>query len=146
MLRRLGSAELIKNNYPSVSLILNEKNLGFAAANNIAIKNSSSKYVLLINSDCEVYEKSIEKLVAFMEENIDGGVTGPKIINADGTTQLSCRRFPSFFDAGMHAILHNIAPNNRFSRRYKLADAEGTSLLKWTGYPLMHAYKAPGTG
>lgn len=118
-----GSAELIKNNYPSVSLILNEKNLGFAAANNIAIKNSSSKYVLLINSDCEVYEKSIEKLVAFMEENIDGGITGPKIINADGTTQLSCRRFPSFFDAGMHAILHNIAPDNRFSRRYKLADA-----------------------
>jgi len=117
-----GSAELVRKNYPSVRLIINEKNLGFSAANNIAIKNSNSKYLLLINSDCEVFEKSIDNMVIFMEQNIHTGIMGPKIKNTDGSIQLSCRQFPSFFDAGMHTILHNIAPNNRFTRRYKLAD------------------------
>jgi len=117
-----GSALMVKENYPGVRLIENFQNLGFAAANNIAIRQCDSDYVLLINSDCEVYEKSVESLVLFMDANVNAGIAGPRIINSDGTLQLSCRRFPSFLDAGMHSILSGIAPDNPFSKRYKLAD------------------------
>jgi GT2 family glycosyltransferase len=118
------SVHLVEKNYPYARLIINKRNMGFAAANNIAIRKSNSKYLLLINSDCEVYENSIQAMVSYMEDNAGTGIVGPKIKNTDGSIQLSCRKFPSFFDAGMHTLLHNIAPDNRFSRRYKLAEIE----------------------
>ncbi len=117
-----GTVGFIRRNYPGITLIANNKNIGFAAANNKAIKKSNSKYVLLINSDCIVYKNSLDGLINFMEENPEAGATGPKIVNSDGTIQLSCRRFPSMFNAAAHTILGDIFPRNPFSRKYKLAD------------------------
>jgi GT2 family glycosyltransferase len=125
------SSGFIEKNYLQYSfirLIKNEANMGFSHANNLAIKNSNSKYYFLLNSDTEVYENSISGLIDFFEisakNGIDIGVTGPKIINPDGSLQLSCRRFPSFINAAFYTILAGIKPDNRFSRRYKLADAD----------------------
>src|SRR3989304_1543043 len=115
-----GTVEFVKNNYPEVVLIANNKNIGFAAANNRAIERSHSKYILLLNSDCMVYEKSLNNLVDFMESRPGIGITGPKIINNDETIQLSCRRFPSMFNAAAHTILTDIFPGNPFSKKYKL--------------------------
>jgi GT2 family glycosyltransferase len=117
-----GSPEFIKNSYPQIKLIINNVNIGFAAANNQAIKSSKSEYVLLINSDCKVYKDSLNKLIEFMDSVRNAGVIGPKIINSDGSIQFSCRKFPSILNAGFHSILTNIAPNNPFSRKYKLVD------------------------
>jgi len=117
-----GTVEFLKKNYPEVSLIINSKNLGFAAANNKAIRSSHSKYIILLNSDCEVYERSLDNLVNFMDENPKVGIAGPKIFNSDGTIQLSCRKFPSMLDAAAHTVLGDIFPRNPFSRKYKLAD------------------------
>jgi len=78
----------------------------------------------LLNSDCEVYEGSIDEMVSFAEKNSDAGIIGPMIINSDGSIQLSCRRFPSLIIAGLHTILSSFLPNNRFSRHYKMADRE----------------------
>ena len=117
-----GSVEMIKKNFPKVRLFKNDRNIGFAAANNLAIKSSQSEYILLINSDCEVYKDSIGSLISFIDDNKDIGIVGPQIINSDGSIQFSCRRFPSIFDAGMHTVLTNIIPDNPFSRRYKLTN------------------------
>jgi len=117
-----GTDEFVKKNYPEIILIPNKRNIGFAAANNRAIEESRSKYVLLINSDCMVYKKSLGSLVEFMEKNPEVGIAGPKIVNSDGTIQFSCRRFPSVFNAAAHTILTNIFPDNPFSKKYKLAD------------------------
>jgi GT2 family glycosyltransferase len=126
-----GTADFIEKNYLKYSfvrLIKNEINMGFSHANNLAIKNSNSKYYFLLNSDTEVYENSINGLIDFFKssskEGINIGVAGPKIINSDGSLQLSCRRFPSFINAAFYTILAGIKPDNRFSRRYKLADAD----------------------
>jgi GT2 family glycosyltransferase len=126
-----GSVDFIEKNYSQYSfirLIKNEANMGFSHANNLAIKNSNSGYYLLLNSDTEVYENSISGLIEFFEiskrEGKKIGVVGPKIINPDGSLQLSCRRFPSFINAAFYTILAGIKPDNRFSRRYKLADAD----------------------
>ncbi len=117
-----GTVDFLKKNYPAVTLISNTENIGFAAANNQAIKNSDSEYIVLMNSDCEVYKGSLDNLIGFMDKNTGTGIAGPKIVNSDGTTQLSCRRFPSLLDAAAHNILGDIFPGNPFTKKYKLAD------------------------
>lgn len=117
-----GSQELVRKKFPEVELIANSSNIGFAAANNRAIKSTESDFILLLNSDCQVYEHSLDELLGFIESENQAGIIGPKIINSDGSIQYSCRKFPSIIDAGLHSILVNIAPDNPFSRKYKLAD------------------------
>lgn len=116
-----GTSEFLKKTYPELNLILNKKNIGFARANNKAIRSSYSRYIVLMNSDCEVYKKSLDNLIEFMDRNPDAGIAGPKIINSDGTVQLSCRKFPSIFNAALHTILGDVFPQNPFSKSYKLA-------------------------
>ncbi len=125
-----GTGEFVKKNYPEIILIPNNRNVGFAAANNRAIEKSCSKYVLLINSDCMVYKKSLDSLVKFMEKNPEVGIAGPKIVNSDGSIQFSCRRFPSVFNAAAHTILTDIFPHNPFSKKYKLTGIRRDSPLK----------------
>jgi GT2 family glycosyltransferase len=117
-----GTGKYIKNRRPGVILVSNEKNKGFAAASNQAINATDSRYILLINSDCEVFEGSIERLVDYFEKIPEAAIAGPKIINSDGSLQYSCRRFPSFFGAAVHTILTHIYPDNPFSKKYKLVD------------------------
>jgi len=117
-----GSQELVRKKFPEVKLITNTLNLGFAAANNMAIKSTDSDFILLLNSDCQVYENSLDEMLSFIESLPEAAVVGPKIINSDGSIQYSCRKFPSIIDAGLHSILVNIAPDNPVSRKYKLAD------------------------
>ncbi len=117
-----GTSGFIENNYPTVALISNNKNIGFAAANNKAIKSTRSGYILLINSDCEVKGDALDRLVKFIDADPEIGIAGPKIINSDGSIQPSCRNFPSFFGAAAHTLLTNIYPDNPFSKKYKLID------------------------
>ena len=80
-----GTSKFISENQPGIILISNKKNAGFAAANNQAIRVTDSKYILLINSDCEVYEDSINKLIDYLDKNPRVAAAGPKIINNDGS-------------------------------------------------------------
>ena len=115
-----GTSHFIADNHPGIILISNNENIGFAAANNQAIKATDSKYILLINSDCGVYKDSIDKLIDYMDKNPRVAAAGPKIINSDGSVQYSCRSFPSFFSAAAHSILVHIYPNNPISRKYMM--------------------------
>lgn len=147
-----GSGELIEKNYLKynyIKLIRNDSNKGFSHANNIAIKESNSKYFLLLNSDTEVYENFIDGLIKFFEEShkkgINIGIAGPKIINSDGSMQLSCRRFPSFLNAAFYTLLAGIKPDNIFSRKYKLVDVDRSMPFEvdWvSGSAMMIASKA----
>jgi hypothetical protein len=115
-----GTSRFIAVDHPGIILISNKENIGFAAANNQAIKTTDSKYILLINSDCEVYKDSIDKLIDYMDKNPRVAAAGPKIINSDGSVQYSCRSFPSFFSAAAHSVLVHIYPNNPVSRKYMM--------------------------
>ncbi len=125
-----GSRELIEDfssRFAFFRSIMNDKNMGFAYANNQAITSSSADYFFLLNSDTEVYENSLKNVLEFIKKDVPSekiGILGPKIINSDGTIQNSCRRFPSLVNAAAHNILSLINPDNRFSRQYKMADAD----------------------
>ena len=93
--------EIIENNFKNIKLIRNNKNVGFGAAHNIAIKLGRGKYHLVLNPDIIFTENSIEKLLNFMEENPNVGLIYPKIVFPDGTTQYLCKRLPCLFDLGI---------------------------------------------
>lgn len=104
-----GTAASIKKEFPKISFTGNTENRGFAAANNQGIKISKGQYILLLNPDTIVHTGALDTLTRFMDENQDAGACGPKLLNADGTTQASARRFPTFGGAlYRHTILRNL--------------------------------------
>ncbi|MGQ9675835.1 MAG: glycosyltransferase family 2 protein [Chloroflexota bacterium] len=92
---RDGSAEMVRRDFPRVSLICNDVNRGFAAANNQGIRASRGRYILLLNSDAMVMPGSIRSMVEYMDSHEEVGVVGPRLLNADGSFQGSCADFPS---------------------------------------------------
>jgi GT2 family glycosyltransferase len=85
-----GSAEMVRASFAEVHLIENADNVGFAQANNQAIRLSNGRYVLLLNSDTEVHPGALERLVQFMDLDPEAGGCGPRLLNADGSLQASC--------------------------------------------------------
>jgi GT2 family glycosyltransferase len=70
------SIEMVKQKFPTVQIIENIHNVGFARANNQAIKRSNATYVLLLNPDTLLEELSLKKCFHFMEHNPDAGALG----------------------------------------------------------------------
>lgn len=91
-----GTLDMIKKCFSEVKLIKNHENCGFAAANNQGLKRLQGQYILFLNPDTIIHPKSLDILVEFMDSNEDVGACGPKLLNADGSTQDSVRCFPSF--------------------------------------------------
>jgi GT2 family glycosyltransferase len=90
-----GNVNEVKNTFPLVHLIENEKNLGFAKAANQGLQKASGRYALLLNPDTQVKDGAIERLVSFMDAHSDVGVAGAQLLNADGSKQNSIANFPS---------------------------------------------------
>ena len=88
-----GSQEIIKREFPSVRLMLNKSNLGYGKANNQAAKNAQGQKLLFLNSDIEVIDESIEKLVQFGKQDGFQSIYGGKLFNLDGSPQPSCGYF-----------------------------------------------------
>jgi GT2 family glycosyltransferase len=117
-----GSVDFIKEKFPQVKLLANQKNLGFGKANNIGSKQASGKYILFINPDAIVAEDTFEKMIQFFEENPEAGLAGCKILNPDGTLQLACRRsFPGPWTSFTKVTgLSTLFPNSKIFARYNL--------------------------
>jgi len=117
-----GTAAMLASDFPDVGLLSNAGNVGFAGAANQAWRQSLAKYLLVVNADTVFEENCVEALVEFADHHPEAAAVGPLVLNPDGSVQASARRFPSFLEGTMHALLGVIAPENRFSRRYKMAD------------------------
>ena len=85
----------VKNLFPWIRIIYNKNNKGFAAANNQGIKSSQGKYILLLNTDAEIAENTIGKLLEILEKEPLVAVAGCKLINKDGSIQPSIGYFPN---------------------------------------------------
>lgn len=92
-----GSVEYLqqrypKSEYPMVRIVSSMHNLGFACGNNIAIRQSQSDYVLLLNPDTIVGEQVLLECVRFMDSHADAGAVGVHMQNASGKTAMESRR------------------------------------------------------
>ena len=79
-----GSVDEIRAKFPWVRLIANRENLGFSRANNQAIRESTGRYVLLLNPDTVVEENTFRKCITFMDPHPDAGAMGVKMIDGKG--------------------------------------------------------------
>jgi len=84
-----GSVEMATQEFPQVKIIANKENLGFAKANNQAMRICRGRYALLLNSDTKVLPEAFARMTAFMEANPQAGICGCRLLNADGTFQRS---------------------------------------------------------
>jgi GT2 family glycosyltransferase len=84
-----GSAEMVARAFPEVTLIRNAENRGFAAANNLAIRLARGRCLLMLNPDTVVQRATVAMLAASLDAHATIGVTGPRVLNGDGTLQ-SC--------------------------------------------------------
>ncbi|MBL7811323.1 MAG: glycosyltransferase [Bacteroidetes bacterium] len=79
-----GSVDMVRDKFPWVKCIANKENTGFSRANNQAIRESRSKYVLLLNPDTVLQEDTLHKCVNFMDEHPDCGGLGVRMIDGKG--------------------------------------------------------------
>ena len=86
------SVETIRNHYPWVRLIANQENVGFAKANNQAIRQSPAEYVLLLNPDTVVAKDTLREVLRFMDEHPKAGGAGVMMCYEDGTRAPESRR------------------------------------------------------
>ena len=86
------SVEVLRRDYPWVRLVANTENMGFARANNLAIRQSQSEYVLLLNPDTVVEEPTLRGVLQFMDAHPEAGGAGVMMHNADGTLAPESRR------------------------------------------------------
>ncbi|MGE5425774.1 MAG: glycosyltransferase family 2 protein [Bacillota bacterium] len=93
-----GTAEMIKKEFPEVRLIANDENLGFAKANNQAMKKATGDYFLLLNPDMRVFPNTIQRSLIFAASKPRAVVTGVKLISESGNLVPHVRRFPRIGD------------------------------------------------
>jgi N-acetylglucosaminyl-diphospho-decaprenol L-rhamnosyltransferase len=90
-----GTASMVRQRFPWVSLICNETNGGFAKAANQGVRASAAPYALVLNSDARLLPGTISAMLHIVESQPDAGIVGPQLRNPDGTFQASYARFPT---------------------------------------------------
>ena len=89
------SPRMVREKFPKVHLVENRENLGFARANNQAIQRCTGKYILLLNPDTFVAPGALQALVDFLDEHPEAGAAGARILNPDGSLQISSHPRPT---------------------------------------------------
>ena len=109
------SVEIVRQVYPWVNLIVNLENLGFAKANNQAIRRAQGEYVLLLNPDTVVAQDTFRGVLAFMDEHPKAGSAGVMMCYEDGSRAPESRRaVPTPWVAARKML--------GFTKRYYLSD------------------------
>jgi GT2 family glycosyltransferase len=104
------SVAAVRQQYPQVELIESGKNLGFARANNLGIQHCSGEHIFLVNSDVIILPGCIDKLSRYLSENPGVGMVSPRILNADGTLQISYRAKPTILNSLTRALALDSLP------------------------------------
>jgi N-acetylglucosaminyl-diphospho-decaprenol L-rhamnosyltransferase len=109
-----GSAEMLRNEFPRVQILQNTRNMGFARANNQAIRVARSTYFLLLNSDTIITRSGVfEEWLDFMDCHPNAGASGCRLVFPDGSHQVGDAGFrPSLTSTLNYAFfLSRISPS-----------------------------------
>ena len=108
-----GTVELVRARFPDVRLIEAE-NRGLGASWNLGLRESESRYALLLNADAWLVDDADARLVAFADANPRAAIVAPRLLNPDGTLQRSVRGFPTLWRlATEYFFLRKLAPRSR---------------------------------
>lgn len=118
-----GSIAFMKEHYPEVTIIANERNFGFARGNNLAFPHCTGRYILLMNPDTRVLGDALSTMVDFMDRHPKTGIAGCRILNPDLSLQAACRRsIPTPAVAFYRLIgLSRLFPSSKRFSRYNVS-------------------------
>ncbi len=138
------SLDLVRGEFPEVICIETGSNQGFSKANNLGVNNARGQYVLLLNSDTEILDNSIARMLDYMVLHPDMGVVGPKQLNGQGRLQLSWGDFPTLVSEIYRKLIHHRLSINDFKVRDYLEEKyAGRAEVDWvSGSCLMARKKA----
>lgn len=109
-----GSDELVAREFPAVKFIQSNENGGFARANNMAFEGAIGRNVVFLNPDTEIVDNALERMVRFLDATPDAGAVGCRLLNTDGTLQMSCvQSFPTLINQAVDTeLLRKVAPRS----------------------------------
>lgn len=90
-----GTAEMIREQFPQVKLLVNERNVGFGSACNVGIRGGRGRYVLVLNSDTAMRGNTIAALTKVMDREPRAGAVACSVVGPDGSLQVTWGRFPN---------------------------------------------------
>jgi GT2 family glycosyltransferase len=100
-----GSADAVAARFPGVELIRSAENVGFARANNAVAERAATRWLLLLNTDTEVLDRAVDRLVAFAEARPEHGIYGGRTVFPDGSLNIaSCWNRITPWSAFCHAV------------------------------------------
>ncbi|MFW5851907.1 MAG: glycosyltransferase family 2 protein [Bacteroidota bacterium] len=125
-----GSCKMIQEKFPQVHLIANKENLGFAKANNQAIRQSQGEYVVLLNPDTVVEEDTFEKVIAFMDKTPDSGGVGIKMIDGKGNYLPESKRGLPTLEVSFYKMFgfHKLFPHSKRFNYYYMGHLDNESV------------------
>lgn len=128
-----GSVESLLAQDPDVHLVRTYANLGYGSGANRGLAAAHRDYVLVSNPDVAVHAGALDTLSRVLDADPSIAIAGPCIREPDGSRYPSARQFPSMADAAGHALLGQLAPENRFSRRYRMREVDpvATTPVDW---------------
>ena len=128
-----GSCSMVKEKFPEMHLIENKINYGFSYANNQAIKLAKGEYVLLLNPDTVIEEKTLKTISDFMDEHPDAGGLGVKMIDGKGRFLPESKRGLPTPEVAFYKIfgISKLLPKSRKFGKYHLTylDKEQTHIV-----------------
>ncbi len=114
--------------FPNTKLVSSETNLGMGGGNNLGIKNSVGRFILISNPDIIFQSAAIKLLLRYLKEHPEIGLLGPKLLNPDSSLQYSCARFPKIYLPFLRrTALGNLFPE--FLNKY-LMKSDGHQAIK----------------
>jgi GT2 family glycosyltransferase len=125
-----GTADLVARDFPDVRLIRRTSNGGLSVAINEGVMASSGEFVAVLNPDLRFTKDVLGPLAVYLRAHPDVGAVAPKLLDDDGTLQMSCRRFPGHATAifNRYSLLTRFRPNNRYSSDYLMSDFDHASI------------------
>ena len=128
-----GTPAMLAERYPWVHLFPQAENIGFTRGNNLGLDVAQGRHLLLLNPDTLVREDALPRLVAYLDDHPDVGLAGPHVLNADGTTQSTRRRFLRPLDGFFESTwLQGYAPRGMLERFYMTTQPDnGTFDVDW---------------
>jgi hypothetical protein len=117
------TADLVEREYPWARVIRRRANGGLSAAINDGVGAATGRYVMQLNPDVRVESDVLSELARYLDQHPGVGIVAPKLLNDDGSLQLSCRAFPGYSTAlfNRYSVLTKLLPGNRYSREYLMA-------------------------
>ncbi|MEP1471033.1 MAG: glycosyltransferase family 2 protein [Halieaceae bacterium] len=117
-----GSGEMVSTEFSQVRLIQNTDNLGFGTATNQGMRVARGRYLLLLNSDTIVHDDVLADSVRYMDKNQNVGMMGCRVLNEDGSVQMTCSQFPSFMNLLLQTLGLNRLNRPKWLQRYQMLD------------------------